>query len=87
MIRYTPKQNFIGSDKILYVFKNAQGMTYNGEINVEVLAQGAGNTEPTVNNAESSSPDTSSGGGSTHWLLWVLLCIAAIRKSRLRRSM
>jgi len=72
---YTPKQGFVGSDQVWFVFRNQQGLTYNGEVSIDVNAIGnnfdasTGNAEPTAN----EESDANGSGGSFSWLIFMSL--------------
>ena len=77
-ITYTPKAGFIGPDKVWYVFKNAQGRTYNGEVDIDVAAK-ATNSETTTDNTDADA-GSDGGGGSFSWLLITLFPLLALRR-------
>ena len=85
-IVYTPKQGFVGSDEIWFVFKNSRGFTYNGEVLIDVNAidDGTGtNTGGTDTDSTGTTTNDSSGGGSFSWLL--ILPLFGFLSRRLRK--
>ena len=88
---YTPKQGFVGNDEIWFVFRNAQGLTYNGEVLIDVNPSEDTTESTTISSTGTTTTATSnsdSGGGSFSWMMLLSLMsllIGSLRKTHLRR--
>jgi len=79
-IVYIPKQGYVGRDRVWFVFESEQGLTYNGEVLIDVNASADNTGLEEANDSDTDSGVTTGGGGSfSWWLLMFSFCLALSR--------